>query len=298
MSDEIIIIDATNNGNTPIVFEIKENVKAISLDLLCNTQSLSEYDGKFPKTRPIEHFQLIKDVCENIRAFNLTPVLDPIFVSSSDSKRIKALDVQQNGAAKSWLFQRLVTRVGIQELSDDISNTSIGIGYNTSGINIAWGTNIHVCQNMSILGGQNYMSNYGSGKEPTLQAIFERFREWLRNANERRAFDVEMIRKMQNTFVNAPKAVPEFIGNLHMAAVRKAYVDVSQPAPLNISQMSDYSKEFLKLDTKIREKEDIDLFTLFNIGTAILKPMKSDLTDLWKNGAEYGEFFLKSFQLK
>jgi hypothetical protein len=298
MSNEIIIIDATNNGNTPIVFEAKENVKAISLSLLSNTQSLSEYDGKLPKTRPVEHFQLINDVCENIQAFGFTPVIDPIFVSSSDSKRIKALDVDQTSAAKSWLFQRLVTRVNIKELSDEISNTSIGIGYNTSGINIAWGANVHVCQNMSILGGQNYMSNYGSGKEPSLQAIFERFREWLRNANDRRAFDVEMIRKMQSTFVNATKAVPEFIGNLHMAAVRKAYVDVSQPAPLNIGQMSDYSKEFLKLDSAIKQKEEVDLFTLFNIGTAILKPMKSDLTDLWKNNAEYGDFFLRSFALK
>jgi hypothetical protein len=300
MKENEIVIAKTDNGNTPIVFEDKETVKAITFDLLKETQTLQDAKGSLPKSRPIEHYQFIERLMYDIASFNFSAELEPIYVAKNDSSRIPVLDPNKVGAARSWLFQRLITRINITDFSNKDNHVSIGVGYNTFGINLAWGVNVRICQNMSIMGANYFMSSYGSAKESGIDGIFERFREWMRTSKEKyedinRIFDV-MKQREANLHT-----VANLVGEMQMAAVKKAYLDTATPAPLNISQVSEFSKNLL-LDLKEKQGNgdddpEFDLYTLYNIGTNILKPKNTDLVHIWKDNSEYSDFFLKTFEL-
>ena len=49
-----------------------------------------------------------------------------------------------------------------------------------------------------------------------------------------------------NEVVFTRPQVKEFIGECHLEAVKTAYINVAAKAPLNIGQLSEYSRTYLK----------------------------------------------------
>lgn len=286
-----------------VQFEEKSNVIEISLQQLRQTSGLSDFDGKMPKTRSVEHFQLIDDLSEILDKNNLVPTVENIFVSKSDSKRIMKLDPDRLGLLPSWLFQRLVSRINVTSLGDEKSHTSIAIAYNTNGMSIAWGQNVRVCQNMNIFG-DTIMYTYGSGsnKVQEYEKIKQIFNEWCLGAEAKRAFDLEVYKKMQEITLNKGNDIRQFIGDMHLDAVKTAYIDAKVHAPLNIGQLSEFSKQYLN-DFGIPtpgvdiENDFINLHDLYQVGTAILKPNKTDIVTIWDDVRNWGNNLITKFKL-
>lgn len=286
-----------------VQFEEKTNVLEITLDQLRQTSGLSDFDGKMPKTRSVEHFQLIDDLSEILDKNGLVPKVENIFVSKSDSKRIMKLDPDKQGLLPSWLFQRLVSRINVESLGDDKSHTSIAIAYNTNGMSIAWGQNVRICQNMNIFG-DTIMYTYGSGsnKVQEYEKIKQIFNEWCLGAESKRAFDLQIYKKMLEITLNKGNDIRKFIGDMHLDAVKTAYIDPKVNAPLNIGQLSEFSKLYLNdYGTKISEvgpeNDFITLHDLYQVGTQILKPNKTDIVTIWDDVRNWGNNLIEKFGL-
>lgn len=276
-----------------ILFEDKENTKEISLKELKKTQSLSEYSGRLPNSRPLEAFALIEGVMEKCDKYNLHPSLEQIWVSKSDSKRIKVLDPDNVGSLQSWLFQRLVTRIHLNSsLSNEDNNSSIAIGYNTHGIQVAFGTNVRVCSNMSIFGNQ-LIATYSVGKKDKtpFEQFFNILEGWMQKAGEIRERDLGIFKLMEEYEMPA-NAMENMIGKLQMKAVEANYIDATTIAPLNIGQVSTFSKNYLMRDNK---SDPYNLFQAYNCGTALLKAKTTDISTIWPDVLSLGNFCAKEY---
>jgi len=288
--------------NNTIQFKDKENVMEVTLEQLSKTSGLSNYSGTLPKNRPVEHYQLIDDLSEIVRSNGYEPTLENIYVSKSDSHRIMVLDPNKEGLLPSWLFQRLVSRIHLKSLGDENSHTSIAIAYNTNGIAIAWGQNVNICQNMNIFG-NNIMYTYGNGtgKVQEYEKIKQIFNEWCIQAEQKRLFDLEVYKKMNEITFNKAEQVRTFIGDLHLDAVATAYINTGLNAPLNIGQLSEFSRTFLKeypIDPNVEPINDfVTLHDLYQIGTSILKPHKADLVTIWEDVRNFGNNLIEKYRL-
>lgn len=276
---------------THFEFEDKQRVGTIELDELKLTKSVFDYGGKVSHSRPLKHFELIDRTLELCDKANLNPVLEPIWISKSDSKTISELYKADPGILGSWIFERLLTRISLNSItSDENYHASIGIGYNTHGLTLAWGTNVRVCQNMSIFG-QNLMTTYGPNKMP-FDKIMEVFSKWLGEGAEKFNADKTTFKLMSGIQVDS-NGMDKCIGKLHQLAVKQAYIDTKIDAPLNISQVSNFSKEYLT-NYKSLDKP-LTVYDVYNAGTAILSPNKSEIENLWQNNLSFGNFIVNEY---
>ena len=285
--EEIRLIERQRNYNLPFDYrEVRDSTKEdLNIELIDK--------GYIP-------FAISSEI---LTKNNYLPEVENIFVSKSDSKRIMKLDPDKTGLLASWLFQRLVSRINIKSLGDEKSHTSIAIAYNTNGMSVAWGQNINVCQNMNIFG-DTIMYTYGSGssKVQEYEKIKQIFNEWCLSAEEKRAFDLEVYRKMQEITINKGSGIRQFIGDMHLDAVKTAYIDPRINAPLNIGQLSEYSKQFLNdygnSTTGVDDENNfVTLHDLYQVGTSILKPNKTDIVSIWDDVRNWGNNLITKFNL-
>lgn len=268
-------------------------VLPIPLSVLEKTQTLLEYDGRLPSTQPIKHYDFIKQI-QDIVSKDHSIEQEPIWVTNAAAKRISILDPNKIGVPESWLFQRLVTRINITGafFSDYETNANIAIGFTDNGIQVAFGQNVRICSNQCIFGGR-YMSTYGRQKMP-FEKMMDVIREYSHN--------LEAIREKDLTILNSFKQISldshqtrEFIGDIHLRAVKDAY-NKSQNfiAPLNISQVSALSRNVSNRIPGLFEEDNTEsitsLYDLYNDGTQIFKPERSEITTLWEDVDKWGQF--------
>lgn len=283
-----------------ILFE-KEKVLPISLEVLEQTQTLLEYDGRLPQNQPVKHYEFIHNI-QDILSKNYMIEQEPIFVTNAAAKRIPILDPEKVGTPASWLFQRLVTRINIQgdQFSDAESNANIAIGFTDKGIQVAFGQNVRICSNQCIFGGR-YMSTYGPQRMP-FEKMLEVIKEYSHTLPEIREHDLQMLRAMKAVQVNDVQ-VKELIGDLHLRAVKQAYFnDPTNIAPMNVGHVSAFSKHVGQrlpgLYSGLGENAAVTtLYDLYNDGTQIFKPERSEMTTLWEDVNNWGEY-INSVQLE
>jgi len=273
---------------TSLVFEKTENVLPLSLSELKLSLKQTEANGALPKSRPVEHFQFIENICEIADKANLKPTIEDIWVSKSDSKRVPILDPEKEGLLKSWLFQRLVCRINLASSYNENYNTSIGIGYNTQGMTLVMGTNVMVCSNMSIFG-DNMLQTFGNNKILEYPKIMDLASEWIMGSAEKHVEDVGILEQMKTISLSS-NGLKTIIGDLHTKAVWDAYFSrEGEGGPLNITQVSVLSKNILKEHRGL--PTTITLNEAYNICTNIVKPHNADITDIWQRSRALGNYF-------
>ncbi len=271
-----------------IVFEKKQNVIPITLEELKVSLKQTEANGALPKSRPVEHFQFIEDVMEIAAKNGLTPQLEDIWVSQSDSKRVPVLDPDKVGLLKSWLFQRLVCRINLPSTIDEQYNQSFGIGYNTKGMTLVVGTNVMVCQNMSIFGDQ-MIQTFGNNRIVDYTKIKSLTNDWFAKCMDKHATDVNILEEMKNVELSS-EGLKTIIGDLQTMAVKDAYYPKdSEDSPLNIGQVSMLSKDIIKEYGTIPDALTLD--SAYNICTNIVKPHRADINDIWQRSMLLGNYF-------
>lgn len=281
-----------------IIFEAKERTREIDLPTLKETVSLAEYDGKLPDSRPLEHYQLIDDLSEIAYKKGYNFNLDHIYVSKSESNRLMVFDPENQGLPKSYILRRVVTRLNIVDASFNTAahNTSIAIGYNERGIQIAFGTNVKVCSNMCIFG-ERYMTTYGDNKMP-FDKMMELVNTYINQLPDICSDDFRILNRMYDHPVNDNDIITA-VGEMQLNAVRGAYF--GGDSPLNIGEVSTFSKGLLKQHGNILEAEPesriMSLYDFYNMGTEILHPQRAEISSVWPNVSSWGNFVVNHFNL-
>ncbi len=279
-----------------IVFEKDERVKAIDLATLKQTISLAEYSGKLPRTRPIEHYDFIEMIGDKATAKGYNINLDPIYVAKAEAKRLMTLDPQKVGTPESFLFNRLVTRVNLigGGFEDEAHQTSIAIGYTDKGLQVGFGTNVKICQNMCIFAGRLHLT-YGQQSVPwdeLVRLIDGHIAELPQICeSDNKLLETMMMREIESD------DVVRTLGKMHIESVKNTYYQGD--FALNIGQTSHFTKGILKEAPDVLERgEPMSLYDFYNVGTRILHPDTAETTAVWPSNRMWGDFVVEHFNLQ
>jgi len=275
-------------------FTKKEKVKTIDYGLLQQSAKLLDASRMPPRNRPLEHYELIDQVGTLLDKNSLDVTLQDIWVSYAGARFSESASTKQaDGDIDRWHFNRLVTMYKINNEANDNDTGAVAIGYTENGIQIAWGTQVNICQNMSIFGNW-VISTYGKNSIQDLAKIFTILNAWAQRFSIKREFD-HMIFNEMSTVDFGELAATNAIGELYTNAVHNV-IDKKIEAPLNTDQISAITKMYIKEPNK----DNISLYDFYNYGTNTLNPgaKKIDISVIYDRNQMFGLFLLNMFGIR
>ena len=143
----------------------KDKVQSLDMETLLRTVPENDYMGK-----PIggyHHYEVIERILDIIGKYGYKAKVEDMFAAkNNDSKRpgVSILPEREQmygkGAPESFILRRVYTTITVGDEAEGIRN-AIAISYNQNGIQVAFGPNVRICHNQTILGSNCLVSNYG-----------------------------------------------------------------------------------------------------------------------------------------
>src|SRR5690606_16496175 len=135
----------------------------------------------------------------------------------------------------------LVLKVGFsgsksfEDFPDAKGSMAVGISYSEKGIQMAFGHNVSVCQNLNVFG-QNVFSTYGDkANKVSFEKGMQLFEHWIQNFDENMEMNRRSINKLREVIITEPERLRIF-GKIYEMAVLKNAGDNSIDAPLNVTE--------------------------------------------------------------
>lgn len=256
------------------IFEFKEDgfpVKTmiIPFDVLASSKEFIPSSGKPQASRPEASWVLIQNLMHLLDLRQIVNTIDAIYVSADDS--FHPLTTEERGLysegipTKLWIFNRLIARIMITTpdgKEPEGMTSSIAIGYNKNGIQIAFGTNVNICSNFSILAGKVFQT-YGPNKT-LYENLMTEIEQYIDDLPRWQQAEYDMIVSMQNTWVGIQSDIDELVGILLTTAI-KANLNGDTSA-LSITEVSELVREIIRSEPE----EFTTVWQLFNLGTFVL----------------------------
>lgn len=283
----------------------KEN-KVQELDLQTLKQTYKENDVHGNPLKGLYHYQIISEVLERCELAGLTYNIQDIFAANNNSKQYPGVSVlpqveaiHGTGSAEAHILRRVYTTINIKDQEDEELTTNIAIAYHQEGVQVAFGSTVKVCRNLTILGADQIVSNYGSDKL-TNEQIFDSIDNWLANFGQYKERDYRIINQMKK--IQTTRAdVFRLIGIL--TAIRVSFDnsigDVRERLgnyPLNQAQISIFTENYLR-ETEERGNDDLSLWDVYNLGTHIYKPSTVEIPNILPQTAVLFEVINDSFNI-
>lgn len=273
-----------------LIFEKGENSKVISLEDLSRTLTAEDF-GQTKKT--VNHFDIIPQIEEMLKEAGLKLSDKEIIVSKSGLKILPKLDPNNESLIDAALVKNLIASFNIADYNNDEMNMKIGLSYNERGVAVAFGTNIKICSNMTIMGAKNMIYSYGPEKVP-FDKMIELIEKNIQEMDQSWKYYNEMIEKLKGK-VASPQELYTIVGKLHKLAVANSYINGVNSSPLNIGETSNFTKELLLAGAF--ESEVSTLWDVFNVGTEVLTHSDMNIPSKWQSLAEFGNFILTETDL-
>ena len=263
--------------------------KIQELDLQTLKQTYKENDVYGNPLRGIYHYQVINEILERCDRHGLKYNIQDIFAANNNSKQYPGVSVLPQveaqhgaGAPEAHILRRVYTTINIQDREDEELTTNIAIAYHQDGVQVAFGTTVKICRNLTILGADQIVSNYGSQKLSN-ELIFQSVDSWLMNFGDYKERDYRIINAMKD--IQTTRAdVFRLIGML--TAIRVSFDnsigDVRERLgnyPLNQAQISIFTENYLR-ETETRGNDDLSLWDVYNLGTHIYKPATTEIPNI------------------
>lgn len=184
------------------------------------------------------------------------------------------------GHPGTFLFNRLMGQIKFEGIGNDECSPSVAFSFHQRGIEIVYGNNVHVCNNLSIYGGEHIRTYGDHDNNVSWNRMIEIFTFWLRTIKQRWERDTVITEMMKSITINDAD-VEAFIGDLTLRAYRKN-VNVNEMAPLNVSQISKMAQPIVKESEYNEEtnKYNYKLANVYELHNAITNVQKIDNVDL------------------
>jgi hypothetical protein len=243
----------------------------------------------------ITHYNLWCEIANLLMQRNIRFKVEPIAATDSKNRVMPGVsiipameDKYGKGSIQSHLLRRVIGKITLPEYADEEHGSGLAINFHQTGIDIAYGMNVWVCGNLSIYG-DTFIRSYGKDSVP-LKKMYEIISDWLYQMDAFRNTDVSVVGQMKQQLLDHTVAIPSLVGKLAMQAVRAAYLDSRVVAPLNIGQVSTFTKNLLT-DHGNELQEDVSVWHLMNLATDIIKPGKMNAQDILHQSHAIGRFF-------
>lgn len=266
-----------------------EQNKIQELDLQTLKQTYKENDVYGNPLRGIYHYQVISEILNKCEQYGLKYNIQDIFAANNNSKQFPGVSIlpqveaiHGTGAPEAHILRRVYTTINIHDQQDDELTTNIAIAYHQEGVQVAFGTTVKICRNLTILGADQIVSNYGSNKISN-DLIFQSVDNWLLNFGSYKERDYQIIGQMKN--IQTTRAdVFRLIGML--TAIRVSFDnsigDVRERLgnyPLNQAQISIFTENYLR-ETETRGNDNLSLWDVYQLGTHIYKPSTTEIPNI------------------
>jgi len=269
------------------VFPKTAKVATIGLETLKQSSMIRSAGSNNPGiSRPLQSWELIERVREMIELNKRPYDQKDIWVELRASNRILTQQEMANGLNETntpidkWMFDHVLTKIDIvpKKVVEGLS-PAVAISFNQRGIQITWGMNVFVCQNLCIYG-ENQISTYGPQKMPFIKQL-NVLSDWINNIDHKFKADQEIMKRMQDVPVNEDW-IRETVGDLYIKAINRAYKK-GLPAPVNTSTLS-------TLVQKMNTEDISSVWDFYNAGTAIIKPENVVLDDVLDTTIAWGMY--------
>lgn len=276
-----------------------EKVQQLDYETLLNTIPENDYEGK-----PIGgfyHYQVIESIVDSINKYGLKARIEDMFAAKNhDSKRPgvsilpEKVAMYGDGAPETFILRRIYTTIVIGDEYDGMRN-ALAISYNQNGIQVAFGPNVKICHNQTILGSQYLVSNYGYGNVSKIiksgVPFWQPFVDaWLGNIAEHQEKWIEEIGNLRNRYLSMSK-IKEFFGSLLYNRIGVDCGAISRKddnAPLSCTQINTIIRDYL-----VNSEDDFSAWDLVNLLTNVLKPKTADMATLLPSSVKALEYVKK-----
>ena len=250
----------------------------------------------------IRHYDLFDSITNIFENEGYRPEMDKMYAASS-REAIPGVETSEElesqfgkGNIKTFTFRKLLTKINLPVLSDSEKIESLAVSYHQSGIQVAYGPNIRICSNMTILG-SSYSFQLGlRDSKNDINRLFNVIRGWMNVAESRWLWENKIIELMKSREVTIEQ-FQQFVGLITLMRLSK---EKSYVLPLNQGQLNVVAQKYVdELDSR-KEKgmqgSTMSLWEIYNMGTSVHKPedMQS-IQDIIPSNTSFGnvvsEFF-------
>ena len=278
-----------------------ERATTISLDML--SQSIRQ-EGKYGdalSTKPVQIWNLVSDVQEMLDKSNINGSLGDIYIQKRSSAALlndfdrNAGYNKFNAPINRWKFEKAITSINVPNISNAGTNAKIGITLNEQGLSVAYGMNVHVCSNFSVMGG-TLLRTYTFNKQPGLEWSHMKrlLSDWTSRLDQIFGVQSEIMHNMIEKEVKDERTVNKIVGTLYQDAIRQAYFN-GDHTPFDTHALSQFVQEMIK---QRKEEEKIgNVWDLYNWGTSVMKPNVVDIADISNISSSYADFLCKEFTI-
>ena len=279
---------------------LKEKVEILTLDELKRTVNAKDM-GYTSRTRPVSHFQFIEDLSRILTEAGHTFELDHIYCAKSAGTKLipkieDELGVKQ--VLEAFLLDKVTGKFIMKHLSTSNTELSacIAFSYHDKGLDLAFGSHVWDCTNMSIFG-ENVMHTYGSKKDVNYPRMLEVFSDWCNNLEAMHRRDLAIIESMKRMTVTGMEML-RFIGKLMVRAV-EANMGMKVVAPLNVTQVGEVTRGIINLKgEKFYDGPDCTLWEFYNFMTFVIKGNRSDITTLITDNVAIGNMMVEEYNIQ
>jgi len=265
------------------LLNFKDNkVQRLSLEELSNSVKEEDYNGK--PLMGMYHFEYIQNALREVEKKGLNFRIEELWAAQNQDKSRPGVSVIEKyreeygeGDARSFLLRRIFAKIQINDLEDDITNTVVALSFNQYGFQLAFGPHVKICQNLSIMGADKFMSTYASEtKMPTPGRMIEVLGEWLHDFESVRKRERKLITDFQEVMVDEKDAM-EMIGELTTKRIRKESNRFPKEPlpPLNQGQIGKFAESYLN-GRADNPNQMFSAWDMYNFATELYKPEQTD----------------------
>jgi hypothetical protein len=284
-----------------LIFDPESKTVPINIATLDKTIKMEDAGGKLTAACPIHHSDLIKRVVElsNTHLTKYEPIIGDIVIKKDNCKRIMWTGLAEECPVDKYLVERLVMKIqykgaGLFKDEPDAKGTmAVGISYTEKGIQMAFGHNVSVCQNLNVFG-ERVFSTYGGGNSKmAFDKGMQMLEGWLRGFDDIRNQNESAIKMLMERPVTEKERLYIF-GKIYEMAIRKNAGDNTIDPPLNVTECN---KMVAAGFDRITTGDTITAWNLTNWATSVLKPESSDMLNLLTKNSRLNSFLVDEFKI-
>ena len=287
----ITAIKQQENNVSPILSFDKDGYLEINRETLRSTARYELAKGGLRAVAPVEHFMLLDKIEEMVyKHTGITPVQEPITIEQNQSLRLMWNGAKDQCPTQNYLIQRATTKLNINHPSDTEHNMTVGVSYSEKGIQVAFGTNVRVCSNLSVFG-ENVFSTWGdkAARVPFDKGM-ELLEKWVGNYAELRDRNGNIIKRLKEIEV-APERVEQLFGKLIRNAVMWNAGQKQYDTPFNVTQVHRMIEQGYANPTATTA------WDITNWGTEVNKPRTAYSPELIQRSNQWNNYILNEFEV-
>jgi len=300
---EAVNMKQFESNQTEIFSFEDEKTKEISFENLSNSIRQEGKYGDTLKTKPVQIWTLGKKIMKLMESNSVNYSEDPIYVQKKSSNALLRDADKQAGYKRhyapieKWKFDKVIMSYNIPKISNVYgTNARIGITLNDLGVNVAFGMNVVVCSNFSVMGG-TIMRTYKTHRNSAMDWDLMKYKleKWVGNLDQIFNLQTKIMHNMKSKELKDPEIITDTIGDLYTKAIRSAYFK-GEPTPMDTHELSKFTQEMLR--QKKEEEKISSVWDLYNWGTSIMKPGITDIGNISENSEMFSDYLCQRFDIE